>query len=305
MHNNRYTQTVDRIKAPESAVEKALEAAADRSTEGKRGANIRSAKSFFGRRKTVRWAVAAVFALIVALGAVFGSGLIGGKAGRAFTLTVHAAELAKESPVCVETGETAMNLVGKGAGGTEYYVTLPFAVEGEDVVSVTYATDKGLIAVICPQGSDPVTAGKKVSEGFDTLFDMSYLNQAEKAGSAGNALSRKYSSVTLAAGAQDFAMGLVGTSEKNVSEFYEKNDKTAASNNALSERAARWNELLSGVIHCSVTFRDGHTQQFDIGLSFAVMNASSANPAAFAGLSAEEKAEKDHIGVFVVYSVAE
>ena len=304
MHDNRYTQTVDKIKAPEGAVEKALEMAVNHSAEGRRSGNVRSAKSVVSRKKNVRWAVAAVLALVVALGAVLGPGLFGGKAGGAFTVTVYAAELAKDNPVIVETGESAMNIVGKEGGGTEYFVALPFAVKGENVVSVTYETDKDLIAVICPQGSDPVTAGEKVSEGFDTLFDTRYLNQAEKAGSTGNALSRKYASVTLAAGAQDYAMGLVGTSEKSASEFYEKNDKMAASNNVLAERAARWNELLGGVIHCTVTFRDGHLQQFDIELSFAVMNASSADPAAFASLSAEEKEEKDHSGVFVVFSFA-
>ena len=304
MHNNRYTQTLNNIKAPEGAVEKALEMAANHSAEEVRSVNVRSAGRTVSRRKITRWVVAAVLALAVALGALFAPSLLSGKAGRAFTVAVQAAELTKDSPIFVDAGEAAMNLVGKD-GGTEYYIALPFAVKGENVVSVTYRTDKDRIAVICPQGSDPVTAGEMVAEGLDTLFDMRYLNQAEKAGSTGNALSRKYSSVTLAAGDQDFVMGLVGTSEKNVSEFYEKNDKMAASNNVLNERAARWNELLSGVIHCTVTFSDGHTQQFDIQLGFTVMNASSANPAAFAELSAEEKAEKDHIGIFVVYSFAE
>ncbi len=304
MHDNRYTQMVSKIKAPESAVEKALETAVNRSAEERRSVNVHFAKSGVSRWKTVRLAVAAVLALVIVLGAILAPGLFGGRAGNAFTVTVQAAELTEDSPVFAEAGEAAMNIVGKEDGGTEYFIALPFAVKGENVVSVTYATDKDRIAVICPQGSDPVTAGEEVSEGFDTLFDLRYLNQAEKAGFAGDALSRKYSSVTLDAGAQDFVMGLVGSSEKSVSEFYEKNDKEAASNNALAERAARWNELRGGVIHCTVTFSDGDEQQFDIGFSFEVMNASSADPEAFARLSEEEKAEKDHIGVFVVYSFA-
>ena len=312
MHDNRYTQTVDKIKAPESAVEKALETAAKYGTEGRRSANVRSAGSVVSRRKTIRWAVAAVLALVVALGAVLGPGLFGGKAGGAFTITVQAAELAKDSPVSLEAGKAAMNIVGRngggkddaaGSGGTEYYVALPFAISGKDVVSVTYAADKGSIAVISREGSDPVTAGTKLGEGFDTLFDEKYLNDAEKAGASMNAVSRKYSSVTLAAG-QEAVMALVGTDSRDVSEFYEANDKASASNDVLAERAARWNELLGSVIHCTVTFSDGSAQQLDIQISFAVMNQSSADPAAFAGLSDAEKAEKDHVGVFVVYSIA-
>ena len=320
MRNNRYTETVDKIKAPEGAVENALKAARNYEAGSVRSAAVKAApaKRTLSRRPAFRYAVAAVLALVVALGAILGPSLFGGKGSNAFTMTVHAAELTKGQPVYIETGRGSMNVIGRGdsgkgsvagPGGTEYYVALPFTVSGENVARVTYTADKDAIAVIFAGGSDPVTAGNKVGEGLDSIFDQYYLNQAEKAGKAADAaLSRKYSSVTLTAAGQaadGFAMGLVGESDKDSSEFYAKDDKTNPSGNVLEERAARLNELVGTVIHCSVSFSDGSTQQLDIQVGFAVMQASAADPAAFAKLSAEEKAEKDYTGIFVTYTIAE
>ena len=320
MRNNRYTETVDKIKAPEGAVENALKAAQNYEAGSVRSAAVKAAptKRTASRRPAFRYAVAAVLALVVALGTILGPSLFGGKGSNAFTLTVHAAELAKGQPVYIETGSGSMNVIGRGdsgkgsvagPGGTEYYVALPFTVSGENVVSVTYAADKDAIAVIFANGSDPVTAGSKVGEGLDTIFDQYYLNQAEKAGKAADAVtSRKYSSVTLTAAGQaadGFAMGLVGESDKDSSAFYAKDDKTAQNTSGDAERAARLNELIGTVIHCTVTFSDGSTKQLDIQVGFAVMQASAADPAAFAKLSAEEKAEKDYTGIFVTYTIVE
>ena len=322
MHSNRYTETVDKIKAPEGAVENALKAAQNYEAGSVRSAAAKAApaKRTLSRRPAFRYAVAAALALVVALGAILGPSLFGGKGSNAFTMTVHAAELTKGQPVYIETGRGSMNVIGRGdsgkgsvagPGGTEYYVALPFTVSGENVARVTYTADKDAIAVIFAGGSDPVTAGNKVGEGLDSIFDQYYLNQAEKAGKAADAaLSRKYSSVTLTAAGQaadGFAMGLVGESDKDSSAFYAKDDKTAldASGDVLAERAARLNELVGTVIHCTVSFSDGSTQQLDIQVGFAVMQASAADPAAFAKLSAEEKAAKDYTGIFVVYTIAE
>ena len=323
MHNNRYTQAADGIKAPESAVEKALETARVYEAEklSRPAADARPAKRDVSKRKVFRYAAAAVLALAILLGAVIGPGLFGGKAGLAFTVTVHAAELTKDSPVYVEAGKGSMNIVGRGdsgkgsvpgPGGTEYYVSLPFAVEGENVAGVTYSTDKDLIAVICSKDNDPVTAGDKAGEGFDSLFDQYYVNQAEKAAEGSSKeeirsglLSRKYSAVTLDAGKDAPSMALVGSSSKDVSEFYEQDYKEASSpsGDLLEKRAARFTEMIGSVIHCDVRFVDGSEQRIDIQLSFAVMQASSADPEAFAGLTAEEKAMKDYTGIFVAYTI--
>ena len=55
MHNNRYTQAVDGIKAPELAVERAVKAAEARGT----AKDNRSEKRNPGGRKVIRYAVAA------------------------------------------------------------------------------------------------------------------------------------------------------------------------------------------------------------------------------------------------------
>ena len=176
MHNNRYTQAVDGIKAPELAVERAVKAAEARGT----AKDNRSEKRNPGGRKVIRYAVAAVLVFALALGAFIGPGLFGGKGG-AFTVTAYAAELTKDSPVYVDAGGGAMNTVGRAGGGTEYFVALPFSVTGENVKSVTFSTEKDLIAVICPKDADPVLAGSVTGEGFDTLFDSYWLDMAEKA----------------------------------------------------------------------------------------------------------------------------
>ncbi len=176
MHNNRYTQAVDGIKAPELAVERAVKAAEARGT----AKDNRSEKRNPSGRKVIRYAVAAVLVFALALGAFIGPGLFGEKGG-AFTVTAYAAELTKDSPVYVDAGGGAMNTVGRADGGTEYFVALPFSITGENVESVTFSTEKGSIAVICPKDADPVLAGSATGEGFDTLFDSYWLDTAEKA----------------------------------------------------------------------------------------------------------------------------
>ena len=314
MRNNRYTQAVDGIKAPELAVEKAVRAARDRGAANE----SRSAKRTVSSRKVIRYAVAAVLVLVLAVGAFAGPGMFGGKGGGVFTVTAYAAELTKDSPVCVEAGGASMNTVGKDTGstekekggnetsGTEYYVALPFEVTGEHVTAVTYSADKDAIAVICPADSDPVTAGNMTGEGSNSLFVSFYSEQAAKAGTEDTALlSRNYSSVTLDAGRQAPAMALVGESGRDVSEFYGNEDKEAPDGGSyLEERAARLNELVGTVIRCTVAFDDGTEQQVDIQVSFAVMKHSEADPGAFAELTPEEAEMKDGTGVFVVYSIA-
>ena len=312
MRNNRYTQAIDDIKAPETSVAKMLEtvrnyeAAEDHTVRTDRRPSKRAAN-----RRIVRIAVAAVLAIAVALGAGFAPRLFGGKAGNAFMVTVYAAELTKDSPVCIGTDGARMNIVGKEAGGTEYYIELPVAVSSEHAVSVTWSIDKDAICLICPKDSDPVTAGNKAGEGFDSLFDKYYAEQAEKAGSGAaisSLLSRKYSSVTVDAAKQSdvLAMAVAGTSSMDSSEFYVREDKenpSADGGSLLAKRAELLNGLLGRTIHCTVTFDDGSQQQTDIQLSFAVMKASEAAPDAFARLSAEERAMKDYTGLFVVYSI--
>ena len=302
MRKNRYTQAVDGLTAPESAVEQMLETARD----------FNRPRKVMNKRKVTRYAVAAALALVILLGAVIGPGLFGGKGGYSFTMTVHAAELTKDHPVYVEAGAGGMNIVGKEGGGTEYYVALPLTVNGEHIQSVTWSAEKDGISVICPKDSDLVSAGEKVGEGLDTLFDAYYLEQQEKAAvSQGTALpapeaflSRKYTCVTLAADKPAPAMALVGMSEKDVSEFYGQAGKEdAPGSDSLAARAEHMNALIGNTIHCTVLFDDGSEQQLDIRVSAAVMQASSADPAAFAELNAEEKAEKDYTGVFVAYSV--
>ena len=91
MRENLYTQTVNKITAPEGAVEKMLE----------------TAESFEKKEKVmhinnwIKGAVAASLAVAVSAGALVGFNPFGGSTGHSFVMTVNAEEITKDNPVSV------------------------------------------------------------------------------------------------------------------------------------------------------------------------------------------------------------
>ena len=297
MYHNRYTQAVSKIKAPEGAVEKMLKTAE----------SFEKKEKVIHMKKWIKGAVAASLAVAVTAGAVIGFNLFGGKAN-SFVMTVNAAEITKDNPVSV--GATKDD-------GMEYYIDLPLSVKGENIKSVTYSVDKDAIAVHCRKDNNPVIDGDVVSESIDTLFDVKYIEDDQKAletatendrqsgfekHSAEEILNcyegKKYSSITLAYNNQNpdgCAIGIVG---KNTNE-------PVPDDESLGAKAKQLDSMIRNTLYCTVTFDDGTVQKQSIHIGTTVTNFGTAHAESFNQLTEEEKALKDYTDVFVNYSITE
>ena len=305
MYHNRYTQAVSKIKAPEGAVEKMLKTAE----------SFEKKEKVIHMKKWIKGAVAASLAVAVTAGAVIGFNLFGGKAN-SFVMTVNAAEITKDNPVSVGLGEGGMSIAQKD-DGMEYYIDLPLYVKGEHIKSVTYSVDKDAIAVHCRKDNNPVIDGDVVSESIDTLFDVKYIEDDQKAldeaiendypdklenPEAEEIMSRyegkKYSSITLAYDNQNpdgCAIGIVGKST----------NEPVPDDENLEAKAKQLDSIIGNTLYCTVTFDDGTAQKQSIHIGTTVTNFGTAHSESFNQLTEEEKALKDYTDVFVTYSITE
>ena len=303
MYHNRYTQAVSRIKAPEGAVEKMLNTVE----------SFEKKEKVIHMKKWIKGAVAASLAVAVTAGAVIGFNLFGGKAN-SFVMTVNAAEITKDNPVSVGIGEGGMSIATKD-DGMEYYIDLPLSVKGENIKSVTYSVDKDAIAVHCRKDNNPVIDGDVVSESIDTLFDVKYIEDDQKAldeaiendypdklenPEAEEIMSRyegkKYSSITLAYDNQNpdgCAIGIVGKST----------NEPVPDDESLEAKAKQLDSMIRNTLYCTVTFDDGTVQKQSIHIGTTVTNFGTAHSESFNQLTEEEKALKDYTDVFVTYSI--
>ena len=305
MYHNRYTQAVSKIKAPEGAVEKMLKTAE----------SFEKKEKVIHMKKWIKSAVAASVAVAVTAGAIIGFNLLGSKAN-SFVMTVNAAEITKDNPISVGIGEGGMSIATKD-DGMEYYIDLPLSVKGENIKSVTYSVDKDAIAVHCRKDNNPVIDGDVVSESIDTLFDVKYIEDDQKAldeaienyypdrlenPDAEEIMSRyegkKYSSITLAYNNQNpdgCAIGIVG---KRTNEFVPDDE-------SLEAKAKQLDSIIGNTLYCTVTFDDGTAQKQSIHIGTTVTNFGTAHSESFNQLTEEEKALKDYTDVFVTYSITE
>ena len=305
MYHNRYTQAVSKIKAPEGAVEKMLNTVE----------SFEKKEKVIHMKKWIKGAVAASLAVAVTAGAVIGFNLFGGKAN-SFVMTVNAAEITKDNPVSVGIGEGGMSIATKD-DGMEYYIDLPLSVKGENIKSVTYSVDKDAIAVHCRKDNNPVIDGDVVSESIDTLFDVKYIEDDQKAldeaiendypdklenPEAEEIMSRyegkKYSSITLAYDNQNpdgCAIGIVGKST----------NEPVPDDENLEAKAKQLDSMIRNTLYCTVTFDDGTEQKQSIHIGTTVTNFGTAHAESFNQLTEEEKALKDYTDVFVNYSITE
>ena len=305
MYHNRYTQAISKIKAPEGAVEKMLKTAE----------SFEKKEKVIHMKKWIKGAVAASVAVAVTAGAVIGFNLFGGKAN-SFVMTVNAAEITKNNPVSVGLGEGGMSIAPKD-DGMEYYIDLPLSVKGEHIKSVTYSVDKDAIAVHCRKDNNPVIDGDVVSESIDTLFDVKYIEDDQKAldeaiendypdklenPEAEEIMSRyegkKYSSITLAYDNQNpdgCAIGIVGKST----------NEPVPDDESLEAKAKQLDSMIGNTLYCTVTFDDGTVQKQSIHIGTTVTNFGTVHAESFNQLTEEEKALKDYTDVFVTYSITE
>ena len=305
MYHNRYTQAVSKIKAPEGAVEKMLKTAE----------SFEKKEKVIHMKKWIKGAVAASVAVAVTAGAIIGFNLFGGKAN-SFVMTVNAAEITKDNPVSVGLGEGGMSFAQKD-DGMEYYIDLPLSVTGEHIKSVTYSVDKDAIAVHCRKDNNPVIDGDVVSESIDTLFDVTYIENDQKAldaamendhqsdfekHAAEEILNRyegkKYTSITLAYNNQNpdgCAIGIVGR----------RTNESVPDDESLEAKSKQLDSMIGNTLYCTVTFDDGTVQKQSIHIGATVTNFGTAHAESFNQLTEEEKALKDYTDVFVTYSITE
>ena len=305
MYHNRYTQAVSKIKAPEGAVEKMLKTAE----------SFEKKEKVIHMKKWIKGAVAASVAVAVTAGAIIGFNLFGGKAN-SFFMTVNAAEITKDNPVSVGLGEGGMSFAQKD-DGMEYYIDLPLSVTGEHIKSVTYSVDKDAIAVHCRKDNNPVIDGDVVSESIDTLFDVTYIENDQKAldaamendhqsdfekHAAEEILNRyegkKYTSITLAYDNQNpdgCAIGIVGR----------RTNESVPDDESLEAKSKQLDSMIGNTLYCTVTFDDGTVQKQSIHIGATVTNFGTAHAESFNQLTEEEKALKDYTDVFVTYSITE
>ncbi|MBR1481524.1 MAG: hypothetical protein IJ598_00990 [Ruminococcus sp.] len=305
MYHNRYTQAVSKIKAPEGAVEKMLKTAE----------SFEKKEKVIHMKKWIKGAVAASVAVAVTAGAIIGFNLFGGKAN-SFVMTVNAAEITKDNPVSVGLGEGGMSFAQKD-DGMEYYIDLPLSVTGEHIKSVTYSVDKDAIAVHCRKDNNPVIDGDVVSESIDTLFDVTYIENDQKAldaamendhqsdfekHAAEEILNRyegkKYTSITLAYDNQNpdgCAIGIVGR----------RTNESVPDDESLEAKSKQLDSMIGNTLYCTVTFDDGTVQKQSIHIGATVTNFGTAHAESFNQLTEEEKALKDYTDVFVTYSITE
>lgn len=125
MHNNRYTQAVQNIKAPEGAVEKMLGTAR----------NIEKKEKVINMKKWIKGAVAASLAIAVTAGSVIGFNLLGNKNDNAFVLKVGAAELSSENSAKIGINEDKGLGIGEGDDSiASYSVNMPMICEGKNIL---------------------------------------------------------------------------------------------------------------------------------------------------------------------------
>ena len=196
-------------------------------------------------------------------------------------------------------------------------IDLPLSVTGEHIKSVTYSVDKDAIAVHCRKDNNPVIDGDVVSESIDTLFDVKYIENDQKAldaamkndrqsgfekHAAEEILNRyegkKYSSITLAYNNQnpdDCAIGIVGKST----------NEPVSDDESLEAKSKQLDSMIGNTLYCIVTFNDGTVQKQSIHIGTTVTNFGTAHAESFNQLTEEEKALKDYTDVFVTYSITE
>lgn len=314
MLKNSYTRTVDKIKAPEGAVNKMLETAK----------NYKDKEKVIDMKKWIKCTAAASLAIAVLTGAYIGYNALADRTKDSFVLTVNAAELVENSSLSVCMGEQKGYSIITGENGqSEYYVYLPFEVKGENIQSITYTADKGTLAVACLKNNNPVIGGELLGEGLNSAFDINFTEADSKAlesqvgdiNEDGKAVpsaglseildryeGKKYSSITLDYNNQmpeGSLIGLIGSGKCDAENVYLLQDDEEQ----LERQREIREKLIGDTVHCTVKFKDGSQQTKDIVIGTRLNKYSEEYPEDFSTLSKEQLKAKDCFDIFVTYTL--
>ncbi|MBO4830859.1 MAG: hypothetical protein J5569_00115 [Oscillospiraceae bacterium] len=135
MHKNLYTKTVDGIKAPAGAVNRALDAAEAREKK----------REPISMRRWTKVAIAASLALVILAGSAIGFDLFGGKNGNSFSLTVNALALSEDEFTVIESLDSVGGAIINVPDGTVVEEDFNFycVCRGDNIASVTYTVENG------------------------------------------------------------------------------------------------------------------------------------------------------------------
>lgn len=187
MRKNQYTETIDSIKAPDKAVQKAVDVIQ----------NQNSKKEIFSMNQKLRFTgiCAASLAVVLAVGGAVSiyssqptsnSGIQTSVSSTAdssasknsFVLTVNAAELTHEGTIAtssdgmnsadIHTSKFSGITLSEGDDGIGYVLPMPVSCKGENIKSVTYSVDFGAISVNCYKDENPVINGTETDRCNDT-----------------------------------------------------------------------------------------------------------------------------------------
>lgn len=233
MRENLYTQTVNKITAPEGAVEKMLE----------------TAESFEKKEKVmhinnwIKGAVAASIVIAITLGAIIGFNPFGGSTtGHSFVMTVNAEEITKDHPVSVVSDDRyhVSTVYFDGSNWIhELDFSMPLLVKGEHIKSVNYSIEDGIFVVSYNKGDNPVVEGDVIPSANEQAR-ISYNPD-------GYSESTAYSNITLAYDNQkpDGDGCIIELRKKGL-------------------RDSITSEFLKTIVYCTVTFDDGTEQTLSI-----------------------------------------
>ena len=326
MIDNRYTQTINEIKAPERAVERMLETARSCEKKGK----------VIHMKNWIKGAVAASLAVAVTAGSVIGFNIFGGKAENAFVLKVGAVELGAEKNASIGIGEDkGLNLSEGSDSVAAFSVGMPMVCEGSGIKSVTYSVDSGKLIITCRRDNNPVIAGTEAEDNRYYPYGLSMTEEdrkelnaiidseapdgaTEEQNAAENAVYARYtqsaySSVTFAYDNQKpegssfyyagFAEDLSGKDYEYLKEHKDELYNVCGDEALFDEQKSCIEKLIGRTVHCTVAFDDGTEQKRDIVLGARVSTYSREYPEEYASLPDDFKADKDYKGVFVTYTL--
>lgn len=322
MRKNSYTQEVDRITAPDRAVEKMLSTARNFDKKEK----IIDMKSF-----NYKGVIAASLAVVTAVGGIIGFNSFNGSrdsfiSENSFVITANAEEIGVEKSAVVSIPDNYGLCYSENEDGRiEYQLDLSFECKGDNISSITYSVDKDAIGVICRKDNDPVIQGKPTENITYSLHTVTYTEEDQRA--IDDAMEKEYkdtlenpaveqimdmyerkvyTSVTLDYNNQNpdgFTLGIVGVSDDDVTAH--KDEIFIGRDTSRLESKKEWlGKLVGNIVHCTVTFEDGTVQTQDIVIDTTISTYSNEHPVEFNGLPDDIKDIKDYTGVFVTYSLA-
>lgn len=294
MRKTPYCETIDAVRAPARAVERAAAAALGAAQSGK----VISMKQQKRHKFFKPAVIAAGLAAAVAVGGTVAWLNSGTAKENAFVMTVGAAELKADAPVTVESGGV-FSLSGQqdaalinDSSGIRYSVELPLHCTGEGIESVSYSVDSGTLELYCTN-PEQLTVTEEQARAWYVFSDdnrsvtFQYDKQLEAPLSLqinGNAGELSEQDQRYLADRYDALLNVYGNSA------------------LLDEQKAAMDVLLgNSVVHCTVRFASGAQQTQDVQLGTKIQTYAEYDQSL--GLQPRTGEQGAQKGIFITYTM--